>query len=220
MKVCALIAVRAGSQRVKNKNIKKFANSSLLEIKINQLKRIKEIDKIYVNSDDDYMLRIASNLGCNIVKRDSYYASNSVSMSEVYKNMAENINADIIVYSNVTNPLINDDTISNAINFYLKNSKKYDSVNTASPVKQFLFLENKPINYSLENQPRSQDLPDIYALNFAISVISKKLMIEQKNVVGKKPYLFPVTQIEGIDIDTSVDFEISEFLYKQKNSNK
>ena len=35
MDITAVIPVRAGSTRVKNKNIKPFAGSSLLEIKIN-----------------------------------------------------------------------------------------------------------------------------------------------------------------------------------------
>ena len=46
----AIIPVREGSQRVKNKNIKPFANSSLLEIKIHQMLRIKEqgyIDEVF-----------------------------------------------------------------------------------------------------------------------------------------------------------------------------
>ena len=48
----ALIPVRAGSQRVKNKNIRPFAGSSLLEIKIKQMMRIKELDGVIVNSDN------------------------------------------------------------------------------------------------------------------------------------------------------------------------
>ena len=36
--ITAVIAVRAGSQRVKNKNIKPFGNSNLLEMKIKTLK--------------------------------------------------------------------------------------------------------------------------------------------------------------------------------------
>ena len=90
MKIKALVAVRSGSQRVENKNIRPFAGSSLLEVKLDQLKRISIIDGIVVNSNDDAMLAIAANKGCETVKRDEYYASNSVSMSDVYKNMAEN----------------------------------------------------------------------------------------------------------------------------------
>lgn len=40
MNIKALVAVRSGSMRVKNKNIRPFAGSTLLEVKLAQLKRI------------------------------------------------------------------------------------------------------------------------------------------------------------------------------------
>ena len=120
------------------------------------------------------LLDKARELGCEIVKRDEIFASNSVSMSDVYKNMAENFNGDIIVYANVTNPLLKDGTLYEAIELYKKNIDKFDSLNSAHAIKEFLFKDNLPINYDLRHQPRSQDLPDIYALNFAINIISKE----------------------------------------------
>ena len=204
MKIKALVAVRSGSQRVVNKNIRPFAGSSLLEIKLNQLKRIPNIDGIVVNSNDDKMLEIASNMGCEVVKRDEYYASNQVSMSEVYRNMAENVNADVIAYINATNPLLNDRTIVRAIENYKKNISQYDSLNSAHLIKEFLFKENLPINYDLRHQPRSQDLPDISALNFAINIISREKMIECKNVVGYKPNIYIIDEVEATDISRSL----------------
>lgn len=217
MKIKALVAVRSGSQRVVNKNIRQFAGSSLLEIKLNQLKRISNIDGIVVNSNDDKMLEIASNMGCEVVKRDEYYASNQVSMSEVYRNMAENVNADVIAYINATNPLLNDKTIVQAIENYKKNISQYDSLNSAHLIKEFLFKENLPINYDLRHQPRSQDLPDISALNFAINIISREKMIECKNVVGYKPNIYIIDEVEATDIDNPIDFDFAEFVYKRKN---
>ena len=217
MKIKALEAVRSGSQRVVNKNIRPFAGSSLLEIKLNQLKRIPNIDGIVVNSNDDKMLEIASNMGCEVVKRDEYYASNQVSMSEVYRNMAENVNADVIAYINATNPLLNDRTIVQAIENYKKNISQYDSLNSAHLIKEFLFKENLPINYDLRHQPRSQDLPDISALNFAINIISREKMIECKNVVGYKPNIYIIDEVEATDIDNPIDFDFAEFVYKRKN---
>ena len=217
MKIKALVAVRSGSQRVVNKNIRPFAGSSLLEIKLNQLKRIPNIDGIVVNSNDDKMLEIASNMGCEVVKRDEYYASNQVSMSEVYRNMAENVNADVIAYINATNPLLNDRTIVQAIENYKKNISQYDSLNSAHLIKEFLFKENLPINYDLRHQPRSQDLPDISELNFAINIISREKMIECKNVVGYKPNIYIIDEVEATDIDNPIDFDFAEFVYKRKN---
>lgn len=215
MKITALVAVRSGSQRVKNKNIRSFADSNLLEIKLNQLKRIPEIDEIVVNSNDTDMLEIAKKNGCKTVLREPYFASNEVSMSEVYKNMAENIDAEVIAYINVTNPLIKDKTISDAIKEYKKNIGKYDSLNSAHLIKEFLFKENKPINYDLKFQPRSQDLPDIAALNFAVNIISKDKMIECKNVVGNNPNIFLIDEVEATDIDNQIDFDFAEYVYKK-----
>ena len=58
-KLLAIVAVRAGSKRVKNKNIRKFAGSNLLEIKLRQLKKIKDIDQILVSSDSNKCLKLA-----------------------------------------------------------------------------------------------------------------------------------------------------------------
>ena len=216
MIIKALIAARSGSVRVKNKNIRPFAGSTLLEVKIEQLKRLNIFDDIVVNSNDDEILEIAQKHGASSVRRDPYYASNTVSMSDVYKNMAENMGkCDVIAYINCTNPLIKDQTIVNLVNFYKAHCNEFDYVNSAHHIKEFMFLDNKPINYDLKHQPRSQDLPNILALNFAVSVISKEKMIECKNVVGEKPFIYPIDEVEATDIDNQIDFDFAEFLFKQ-----
>ena len=88
-KICAVIAARSGSLRVKNKNIRKFGNNSLLIRKIKQLKKIKTIDDIYVNSNDKKILDIAKKNGAKIMLREQKYASNSISMNKVYANVTQ-----------------------------------------------------------------------------------------------------------------------------------
>lgn len=214
-KIKAIIPVRKGSQRVINKNIRPFANSNLLEIKINQLKKINKLDGIIVNSDDDEMLEIARNLGVEAVKRDSYFASSTVSINEVYVDLANHCDSDVILLADVTNPLIKDETVKLAIDKYFQNLNDFDSVNTVNTVKMFLWKDGNSLNYTEENKPRSQDLPDIYAINSAINVLSKETMLKRKAFVGFKPYLLPVNNLEGLDIDEQIDFEIAEFLYKK-----
>ncbi len=71
-KITAIIPVRKGSQRVKDKNIKDFCGSSLLEIKIKSLKKVESIDKIVVTSDCTKMLDMASQLGVDTHIRETY----------------------------------------------------------------------------------------------------------------------------------------------------
>ncbi|MBR4592427.1 MAG: acylneuraminate cytidylyltransferase family protein [Elusimicrobiaceae bacterium] len=210
----ALIPVRSGSKRVANKNIRPFAGSSLLEIKIKQLQRIKELDGIVVNSNDDEMLALAKKLGAETVKRDEYYAGDNVT-NEMYRHIAQNCPCDIIMYTNVTNPMIEDETISKLIACYQENCGEYDSLNTAHPIKEFLWFEGKPMNYNVDKTPRSQDLPNILALNFAVNLIERKRLIELSHYIGRKPYLYPISKVEAIDIDDMVDFEFAEFMYRK-----
>jgi len=213
-KISALIAARSGSMRVKNKNLKEFNDSSLLELKIKQLLSINELGDVIVNSNCEEMLTLAKNLGAKTIRRDDFYASNDISMSEVFKNMAEHVDSDYIMYANCTNPLVETKTYVEAISVFFKNMDRYDSLVSCHDIKEFLYLDGKALNYDTKKQPRSQDLPDILALNFAISIISKSNMINYKNIIGTSPYFYKLTDIESIDIDNPIDFFIAEKLHK------
>ena len=220
MTIKALIPVRAGSQRVKNKNKRPFAGSSLLEIKIKQMQRIKELDGVIVNSDSDEMLDIAKSLGAETFKRDPYYATSEVSANLFYQNIAQNFNGDVILLSNVTSPMIKDETIENLIKKFYDNINKYDSVTTGTIVKEFLWENNNPLNYDPRNKPRSQDLPEIVSLNHAIGIMNRETMIDAKDIVGYNPLIIPIAKEEAIDIDNEIDFEFAEFMYKKYRMDK
>ena len=59
-KITAIIPVRKNSKRLKNKNFLPFIKKkSLLELKIDQLKKVKYIDRIVVSSDSLKAKKIA-----------------------------------------------------------------------------------------------------------------------------------------------------------------
>ena len=57
--ITAIVPVREGSTRLKNKNVAPFAGTNLLLYKLEQLKKVPEITKIVVSSDSDIMLEMA-----------------------------------------------------------------------------------------------------------------------------------------------------------------
>ncbi|MEM8939345.1 MAG: hypothetical protein AAGC64_08375 [Bacteroidota bacterium] len=210
----ALIPVRSGSMRVENKNIRPFCGTTLLEIRVRQLQRLSFLDGIVVSSNDDNMLSIARKMGVEIHTRDDYFASNTVSMSEVYENMASSIDCDDILYALVTTPLVTDTSFEKAYELYTKLPEGYDSLTTVEDVKEFLIKDGKPFNYNGNKIPRSQDLPDIAKLTFCISMLSRKAMIDKRSCLGTHPYFLKLPQQESIDIDTTFDFKVAEMLYK------
>lgn len=219
MTIKALIAARAGSVRVKNKNIRPFAGSTLLEIKIQQMMRIPELDGVVVNSNSDEMLGMAARLGAETVKRDEFFATSEISVNEFYANIAEHFNADTVLLTYCTSPLVRDETYSAAIKVYNNLSDRYDSLLSVSPLKEFLWIDGKAANYDLHHKPRSQDLPDNYViLNSAIHILPRDMMIQRKDCAGENPYLFPLSAEEDADIDNEIDFDFAEFMYKKRNN--
>ena len=213
--ISAVITVRKNSQRVKNKNFKRFAGKNLLIHKIEDIKKIKEIDNIIINTDSDKAIKIAKNLKVNFFKREPYFASSKCPNSEFWANVAKNTNSKYIMFTHCTNPLVKKSTYQNFLKTFKKLKHKYDSFNSVSEVKEFLINKNKPINFNFSKAPNSQDLPDIIKLNFAISILTTKLMYKKKSLVGNKPYFIKLNNIEGFDINTPLEFKFAEYMFKK-----
>ena len=216
-KMTAVVAVRAGSQRIKNKNIRPFSDTNLLELKLQLLIKVKNIDEIIVNSDSDAMLKIAEKYNVKAQKREAYFASSEATNSDFHKHIGEVTNSDFIFLAPVCSPFISVKRHEEAIDLFLNSD--CDSLTSCELVKGHLWLDGKPINYSLENVPNSQDLPDIKKLNYGISITEKKSMIKRKSVVGLNPKFIIIDEIESTDIDDPVTFKTAEVLYENLNLN-
>ncbi len=214
-KIVAIVPVRKGSKRIKNKNFKKFANSNLLEIKLKSLKKIKLINEIIVSTDSSKAIQIAKKHNVSFHIREKYFASSKCTNSEFFENLAKSIDSDFLMYTPCTAPLIKSSTIQNLIKKFLNIYPKYDSANTINYIKEHLWLNNKPINYNPKKSPNTQDLPDIMKLTYGANIISRKLMISKKNVLGNNPYFHNISDIEGLDVDNPIDFDVAEYLYKK-----
>ena len=216
-KMTAVVAVRAGSQRVKNKNFRPFADTNLLELKLKILLEVKNLDEIIVNSDSDIMLEIANKYNVKTQKRDEFFASSNATNSDFHKHIAEVTNSDFIFLAPVCSPFIGVKRHQDAINNFIMS--EVDSLTSCELVKGHLWLDGKPINYSLDNVPNSQDLPEIKKLNYGISIIKRQTMIERKGLVGLKPEFVVLNEIESIDIDEMETFNTAEILYNNLKLN-
>lgn len=60
MKITAVIPIRTGSQRVKDKNLRAFANTNLMELKIKNLLQVPELTSIVVNTNSELAIEIVN----------------------------------------------------------------------------------------------------------------------------------------------------------------
>ena len=216
----AVVPVRKGSQRVKNKNFKLFCGKNLLIHKIEVLKKINQINEIIINTDSDEAIKIAKDLGVSFKRREKYYASSECTNSEFWSHIAEKTDSSLIMFTNCTSPLIKEKTYVKIINAFEASKFSNDSINTVTEIKEYLYQDNKPLNFNPSKAPNSQDLPEIVKLNFAVSILAKQLMFKKKSLIGNKPLFYKLDDIEGFDINTCYEFEFAEYLFKKYNTNK
>lgn len=49
------------------------------------------------------------------------------------------------------------------------------------------------MNYDLAHAPNSQNLPDVVALNFGVTVVRKEDLIKNSNIIGRNPQFVVTT---------------------------
>ena len=215
--VVGIVPVKGNSKRVKKKNLRKFHNSNLLEIKLKQLSKTQCFKKIIVSSEDSYVIRFAKKLNFETHQRDPYYSTSKVPMSEVYSYIASEVEGENIAWINITNPLAGPEVYTKAVQRYKKLKKKYDCLLSAVQTKQNFFYKDKPINFKPYPWPRSQDLKPLVSLSFVINILKRRKLISWGSCVGNKPYFFFLNPIISLDIDDIYGFKLCETIYKNNN---
>ena len=171
-----IVAVRKGSQRVKNKNIRKFGTSSLLEMKLKQIRRISKDAKILLSSDCYKSLKIGKKYSAILDKRPKKFCNSSIPMPKVYKYLASKVDTPFVCYLHVTSPFLKDPVLKLALKKFSSKNKTYDSVVTVTKIREYLWKGKRAINYNPNRHPRSQDLKGIIALNFAVNIVTTNYM--------------------------------------------
>ena len=126
IKIISFIPAKKNSQDLKNKNLKKLNNLSLVELAILGAKKSKLINEIYLSSDSEKILKIGTKLNIDVIKRQknlsTYSASaNSVILDFIKNKIQNNQQEDcIIVYLQPTSPFRNNIHIDQAIKHLIK----------------------------------------------------------------------------------------------------
>ena len=208
MSITAIIPVREGSRRLKNKNIAPFAGTNLLINKIEQLKKVPQIDNIVVSSDSDLMLEMAKSQGVMTHKRAVEFCDEKTkTFGEVVAHICSSVPGDHIVWATCTAPLVFPKHYSEAIELYFKAlDDGYDSLVSMEKFKRYLWDDNGPVNYKLgiEHVP-SQQLPALYFCTDGILIAPRLKMIEWNYFHGSNPYRYILDKRTSIDIDDGLD---------------
>ena len=217
-KLAALVPMRHHSQRVPEKNFRDLAGKPLYQYILSTLLDVPELDEIYVDTDSPVIAEGIKNSfpEINIIDRPEDLRADEISMNRIINHDMSVIGADLYLQTHSTNPLLQARTVSKAIQIYLENRSKFDSLFSVTKLQTRLYdQDGKAINHNSGELIQTQDLPPLYEENSCIYLFTEAGLKENGHRVGSSPYLFEISPDEAWDIDTPIDFEIVEFLMKK-----
>ena len=207
MKRVAFVPIRLNSQRVEGKNLRELGGRPLMTYLLKTLTQVENIDEVYLYcSNPDIQEYLPE--GLRLLKRDERLDSNTTLGEEIYDAFTSEVEADIYILAHATSPFIRTATIEDAV--ARVESGEYDSAFSAERVQTFAWWEGKPLNYSLEHVPRTQDLEPIYVETSAFFIFRSEVWRTLHRRIGERPYTAVTDRIESMDIDNPDDFLLAE----------
>ena len=217
MKIVAVVPMKLNNSRLPQKNTKPFKNGNpLCYYILSTLLTIDEIDEVYVYCSNPEIKKFIPN-EVKYLKRSPLLDQDSTSMTEVLSCFTKDVPADIYVMTHTTAPFITNVSIRNGLCAVLNG--KYDSAFAVKKLQDFLWKEGKPFNYSLDNIPRTQDLPALSEETSGFYIYKNEVISNLHRRIGNRPYMVEVGEIEAIDIDEPEDFIIADAVFNYLNAN-
>ena len=179
MTIFGVIPARSGSKGLKNKNLRKISNKTLLEISIKKLKllqKAKFIEDFIVSTDSEVYSKIAKRSGSKVQMRPKYLSNDKIKIVEVLNQLKKKYKYNYYLTLVPTAPLITIDSIKKLILSFKR--KKNISIGTLSKIESIHpYLAMKKNNYKYSyilkgnflRYPR-QIRPNLYHFNGCVFI--------------------------------------------------
>ena len=227
-KILCIIPARSGSKGIVDKNIMDFKGKPLLSWSIEhaqQSKYSKNI-KIIVSTDSEKYAEISKQYGAEVpFLRPKNISGDTSSDFECIKHCVdwlkenENYEPDIILHLRPTQPCRKIEHVNLAIETFINNRGKYDSLRSVIPVEKSPYKmysinndELKPLFCEVNNikEPYNQArqlLPQCYLHNGYIDILNTDILTNN-TISGNKIYPFVMDMDNNIDIDEEKDIPL------------
>ncbi len=227
-RIIAIIPARSGSKGLPDKNIRILNGKPLIAYSIVAAQESGIFDEIFLSTDSQEYANMAIQYGAKVpFLRSDKLATDTASTWDCVKEALEQYETigkkfDIFVLLQPTSPLRTPQDIVAAVEkVMLKNADAVVSVSEAdhSPLWYNTLPENKSLNGFLRPEifiKTRQELPTYYRINGAVYVVRTEYFARSQNIYDCNSFAYIMSRENSVDIDTSLDFSITEHLLMQK----
>ena len=217
MSIYCIIPARKGSKRIKNKNLIKINGEYLINKTVKHALNSKLIDKIYVSTNDQKLIKILPKK-VNIINRPEKYSKDNSKTEDAISHFINQLILEkkkfpkLIVLLQCTSPLREKNDIDKSI--ILLKSKKYDSVFSGCKNKNLFWIKKKklvPLNYLPKKRLREQKMQEQFMENGSIYVFKTKGYLKNKCRLFGKIGIYLMSKKNSFQLD---DYEDKYILKK------
>ena len=218
-RIAALVPMRHTSERVQGKNYRPLGGRPLYHHVVESLLRCPHVDEIVIDTDSDHIAADAHDAfpHVRVLMRPEEIRGGDVPMNTVLLHDVSQVSADLYLQTHSTNPLLRPQTITDAVEVFLANRDRYDSLFSVTPLHTRLYTaEGRPINHDPAVLLRTQDLPPVLEENSCLYIFTAQTLRERGNRIGARPLLYALSAEEAWDIDEEIDWTVVEALYRER----
>jgi N-acylneuraminate cytidylyltransferase len=234
--VVAVIPARAGSKRIKNKNIKKIGGLPLFMHSINHALQVPEITHVILSSDDPFYEEVLRQFHgptkVDFLLRPKGISGDHATDLECFEHVCDFVESrsfqqlpEFFVHLRPTSPVRRMVDTRNMIQI-LRNDKTFSSARTIqktskTPFKMFFLDKNNLMNpvvfgFSKSKEPWNlpdQILPETWQINGNTDIIRFETIANHRSMTGETMFGYR-QEWYPIDIDTEEDWEEAEAFFK------
>lgn len=223
----AIIAARANSKGIKDKNLQYIDNKNLVQISIEQ--GLRTCNTVILSSDSKEINEIGRNYkGVFVIERNLELAKDETPKLPVLRNAIELYEEEVGECSEIifdlqpTSPLRKDDSILKSYDLFRKydNASNLISVSSTSFHPSYNLLEfTKDNEVELLNKISEPItgrnlMPETYKMDGCIFIWRKEILMMnlENRVILNNTIGFRVSDIESLDIDTQEDLDYARYV--------
>jgi len=230
MSIVACIFARAGSKGIPNKNIQTFSGKPLISWAIERALQVRQITEVFISTDSEEIAETAKMAGATVpfIRPSELAADTSPewhSWQHFIKFLAEKDGRlpEVFLSLPATSPLRSTIDVENCINEFKKGRVDFVVGITPSQRNPYFNMvkkeEDNQVDLVIEQDKiysRRQDTPEIFDLTTVCYAGKPSTILSKNSIFEGKVAGVEIPRERAIDIDTELDFQIAEFLFKSK----
>jgi N-acylneuraminate cytidylyltransferase len=229
--VTAFIFARSGSKGVVNKNIREFAGKPLIAWSIEQALSSKRIDRVIVSTDSSEIAEISLRYGAEVpfLRPAELAADDSPELlawkhALTFLEKKEGRIPEIFLSLPCTSPLRSHEDVEANLDCLISNKADLAICVSSSKRSPFFNLIKLSAGGEVErfqtdiNYTRRQDVPQTFDVTTIAYSGYSKYILETSELFSGRIFASLINEERAIDIDSELDFQLAEFLFKKVRS--